>query len=45
MAEYASELLLGLAREWNQSECINYKKSAVGVNYLGSVNVSLLISC
>ena len=45
MAEYASEILLGLAREWNQSECINYKKSAVGVNYLGSVNVSLLISC
>ena len=45
MAEYASEILLGLGGEWNQSECINYKKSAVGVYYLSSVNVSLLISC
>lgn len=39
MAKYASEILLGPAGEWNQSECINYKKSAVGVNYLSSVDV------
>lgn len=27
----------------NQSQCMNYKKNVVGVNYLHSLNVSLLI--
>lgn len=45
MVGCAPKQLLGLTGEQNQSQNAHYKKSAVGVNYLSSANVTLLISC
>lgn len=45
MVGCAPRLLLGLTGELNQSQNTRYNESAVGVNYLNSANVTLLISC
>lgn len=45
MVGYAPRLLLGLTGERNQSQNTRYNESTVGVNYLNSANVTLLISC